>query len=112
VVTAIVKLIDHLPAPDPTWSGDNPDAATSRAPWRIYNIGNHTPVALTEVVRLIEAALGRKAITELVPMQPGDVPETCADVAALQAAVEFAPNTPIAAGIAKFIAWFRAYQGV
>jgi UDP-glucuronate 4-epimerase len=112
VATSVVKLIDHVPQGDPSWSGDDPDPATSRAPWRVYNIGNHTPVDLLEVVRLLEAALGRKAIPELLPMQPGDVHETCADVGALQKAVGFAPSTPIAEGVAKFVDWYRAFHGV
>jgi UDP-glucuronate 4-epimerase len=112
VVTSVVKLIDHVPQGNAAWSGDDPDPASSPAPWRVYNIGNHTPVDLMEVVRLIEAALGRKAICELMPMQPGDVQETSADVVALQQAVGFAPNTPVAEGITKFIDWFRAYHGV
>jgi UDP-glucuronate 4-epimerase len=112
VAIAVVKLIDHVPRGNPAWSGENPDPATSRAPWQVYNIGNHTPVELLEVVRLMEAELGRPAIRELLPMQPGDVPETCADVEALQEAVGFAPNTPVAEGIRRFIHWFRAYHGV
>ena len=112
VVTAVVKLIDHVPQGNAAWSGDEPDPASSLAPWRVYNIGNHTPVDLMEVVRLIEHGLGRKAIRELMPMQPGDVLETCADVTALQQAVGFAPSTPVADGVAKFIAWFRDYHGL
>jgi UDP-glucuronate 4-epimerase len=112
VVTAVVKLIDHVPQGNAAWSGDEPDPASSVAPWRVYNIGNHTPVDLMEVVRLIEQGLGRTAIRELMPMQPGDVLETCADVAALQRAVGFSPSTPVADGIANFIAWFRDYHGV
>jgi UDP-glucuronate 4-epimerase len=112
VATSVVKLIDHVPQGDAAWSGDDPDPATSRAPWRVYNIGNHTPVDLMEVVRLLETALGKKAVAELMPMQPGDVRETCADVEALQQAVGFAPNTPIADGIKKFIDWYRAFHGV
>jgi UDP-glucuronate 4-epimerase len=110
-VTAVVKLVDHVPQGDPAWSGDDPDPASSRAPWRVYNIGNHTPVELMEVVHLIETALGRKATALPLPMQPGDVRETCADVSALQAAVGFAPDTPVAEGVRRFIDWFRAYQG-
>jgi UDP-glucuronate 4-epimerase len=112
VATSVVKLIDHVPQGNAAWSGDDPDPATSRAPWCVYNIGNHTPVDLMEVVRLLEAALDKKAIRELMPMQAGDVRETCADVEALQKAVGFAPNTPIADGIEKFIAWYRAFHGV
>jgi UDP-glucuronate 4-epimerase len=107
----VVRLIDKPPAGDPAWSGDAPDPATSRAPWRVYNIGNNRPVEVTEVVRLIEQAVGKTAIRELVPMQPGDVPETCADVDDLAAAVGFAPKTPIGEGIARFVAWYRDYTG-
>jgi UDP-glucuronate 4-epimerase len=112
VVTAVVKLIDHVPERNAAWSGDDPDPATSAAPWRVYNIGNHTPVELMDVVRLLEAILGKKAIVEMLPMQPGDVPETCADVEALRSAVGFSPNTPVADGIKKFVDWYRAYHGV
>jgi len=112
VATCVVKLIDHVAQRNPAWSGDDPDPATSRAPWRIYNIGNHTAVDLMEVVRLLEAALGVKAIREVMPMQPGDIQETCADVEDLRKAVGFAPNTPIAAGIKQFVDWFRAYRGI
>jgi len=110
VAIAVVKLIDHPAVGNEAWSGDDPDPATSRAPWRIYNIGNHTPVDLMDVVRLLEEALGKTALKELLPMQPGDVQATCADVDALQKAVGFAPNTPIADGIHRFIDWFRAYR--
>jgi UDP-glucuronate 4-epimerase len=112
VAISVVKLIDRVPQGDAAWSGDDPDPATSRAPWRVYNIGNHTPVDLLDVVRLLETALGKKAMRELLPMQPGDVQETCADVAALQQAVGFAPNTPIADGIRKFVDWYRAFHSV
>jgi UDP-glucuronate 4-epimerase len=112
VAISVVKLIDHVAQGNPAWSGDRPDPATSRAPWRVYNIGNHTPVDLMEVVRLLETALGKTAIQELLPMQPGDVPETCADVEDLRKAVGFAPNTPIGVGIGRFVDWFRAYHGI
>jgi UDP-glucuronate 4-epimerase len=112
VATAVVKLIDHPALGNEAWSGDDPDPATSRAPWRIYNIGNHTPVELMDVVRLLEQALGKTALKELLPMQPGDVQATCADVDALQKAVGFAPNTPVAEGISRFIDWFRGYRRV
>src|SRR5215469_15045064 len=93
VSAAVVKLIDHVAQGNAAWSGDHPDPATSRAPWRIYNIGNHTPVDLMEVVRLLETTLGAKAIRELLPMQPGDIHETAADVEDLRNAVGFAPDT-------------------
>jgi len=110
VAEAVVRLVDRPASGNREWSGDRPDPATSRAPWRIYNIGNHAPVEVTEVVRLIEAALGKTAIRELVPMQPGDVPETCADVEDLRKAVGFAPATPIEEGVKRFVDWFRAYR--
>jgi UDP-glucuronate 4-epimerase len=112
VVEAVVRLIERPPAGDPRWSGEQPDPATSRAPWRVYNIGNHTPVEVTEVVRLIEQAVGKPAIRELAPMQPGDVPETCADVDELQKAVGFAPSTQVADGILRFTEWYRAYHRI
>jgi UDP-glucuronate 4-epimerase len=112
VATAVVKLVDHVPPANAAWSGENPDPATSRAPWRIYNIGNHTPVGLMEVVRLLETVLGRKAVAEPMPMQPGDVLETCADVESLREAVGFSPNTQVAEGIKRFVDWFRSYHGV
>jgi UDP-glucuronate 4-epimerase len=112
VATSVVKLVDVVPQPDPAWSGDDPDPATSYAPWRVYNIGNHTPVELMDVVRLLEQALGRPALKEMLPMQPGDVRATCADVDALQKAVGFAPNTPVAEGIKRFAEWYRKYHRV
>jgi UDP-glucuronate 4-epimerase len=111
VAEAVVRLIDRPASPDPNWNGAAPNPATSFAPWRVYNIGNHTPVEVTEVVRLLEAALGKSAIRELAPMQPGDVPETCADVADLEAAVGFRPKTPIAEGVRRFVEWYAGYAG-
>ena len=111
VVEAMARLIEKPAQANPDWSGDDPDPATSRAPWRLYNIGNNKPVEVTEVVRLIEEALGRKAERELLPMQPGDVPETYANVADLEAAVGFAPKTPIEEGVRRFVEWFREYKG-
>jgi UDP-glucuronate 4-epimerase len=110
VTEAVVRLIARPPAGNPNWSSDRPEASSSRAPWRVYNIGNHTPVAVTEVVRLIEQAVGKPAIRELVPMQPGDVPETYADVEDLRQAVGFAPDTPIGEGVRRFVDWYRGYH--
>ena len=109
VAEAIVRLIDRAPAGDQTWSGNDP--ARSSAPWRIYNIGNNQPVEVLEVVRLIEQALGKAAIRELAPMQPGDVPETFADVSDLNEAVGFQPRMPIADGVQRFVDWYQAYAG-
>ncbi|MGH6726264.1 MAG: NAD-dependent epimerase [Pseudolabrys sp.] len=110
VVQAVVRLIDRPAERDAKWSGENPDPARSSAPWRIYNIGNNSPVELVDVVSLLEQALGKKAIRELAPMQPGDVPATFADVDDLIRDVGFKPSTPIAEGVARFIAWFKEYH--
>ena len=112
VVESIVRLVSHAPAADPKWSGERPDPGSSSAPWRVYNIGNNNPVELLDVVELLEKSIGKKAIRELEPMQPGDVPATYADVAALMKEVDFKPATPIADGIARFIDWYRAYHGL
>jgi UDP-glucuronate 4-epimerase len=109
VVEAVARLIEKPPAGNPNWSGEAPDPATSSAPWRVFNIGNNRPVEVTEVVNLIEHALGKQAIRENAPMQPGDLPETRADVADLTAAVGFAPDTAIEEGIGRFVAWYRDY---
>jgi UDP-glucuronate 4-epimerase len=110
VVEAVVRIVPKPPAPNPAWSGDAPDPATSAAPWHVYNIGNSQPVEVPEVVRLIEQAVGKPAVRELLPMQPGDVPETCADVADLERAVGFRPKTPIEEGVRRFVDWFlRSY---
>jgi UDP-glucuronate 4-epimerase len=109
VVEAVIRLVPRPPAANPAWAADAPDPATSCAPWHLYNIGNSKPVEVIEVVRLIEQALGKSAIQEFLPMQPGDVPETCADVADLERVVGFRPNTPIADGIGRFVDWFRRF---
>jgi UDP-glucuronate 4-epimerase len=110
VAEAVARLADRPPGGNANWSSDRPDPASSVAPWRVYNIGNHTPVEVPEVVRLIEEAVGKPAIRELVPMQPGDVPETFADVDDLRDAVAFAPDTPISDGVRRFVSWYRAYH--
>ena len=110
VAQVVVRLIDRPPGPDAGWSGENPDPARSSAPWRIYNIGNNRPVELLDVVGLLEQALGKKAIRELAPMQPGDVPATFADIEDLARDIGFRPSTPIAEGVARFVAWFREYH--
>jgi len=110
VVQAVVRLIDRPAKGDPNWSSAAPDPASSSAPWRVYNIGNNSPVDLLDVVSLLEQALGKKAIRELLPMQPGDVPATFANVDDLMRDVGFKPSTPIAEGIARFIAWYKQYH--
>ena len=110
VVESVVRLVDRAPSVNPKWSSDTPDPASSSAPWRVYNIGNNNPIEILEVVRLLEDAIGMKAKRELLPMQPGDVPATFADVDDLKRDVGFKPATPIADGIARFIAWYRTYH--
>jgi len=110
IVESILRLVDRAPKPDPHFSGDAPDPGTSSAPWRVYNIGNNNPVELLEVVRHLEEALGVKAKRELMPMQPGDVPATYADVDDLAREVGFRPATPIREGIQRFVAWYREYS--
>jgi UDP-glucuronate 4-epimerase len=110
VVEAVVRLVERAPAGNPGFSGASPDPGSSSASWRVYNIGNNRPVELLEVVRLLEEAIGKKAKRELLPMQPGDVPATYADVDDLMREVNFKPATPIAEGIARFIEWYRSYH--
>jgi UDP-glucuronate 4-epimerase len=110
VVESVVRLVDRAPAGNQKWSSEAPDPGSSAAPWRVYNIGNNNPVELLEVVRLLEEKIGLKAKRELLPMQPGDVPATYADVDDLMRDVDFKPATPIVKGIARFIDWYRSYQ--
>jgi UDP-glucuronate 4-epimerase len=110
VVESVVRLVDRPPTGNPVFSTSSPDPASSSAPWRLYNIGNNRPVELLEVVRLLEDTIGKKARRELVPMQPGDVPATYANVDDLMRDVGFRPSTPIAEGIARFVEWYGAYH--
>jgi len=107
VVEAITRLIDRPPQGNPAWSGDDPDPSTSAAPWKIYNIGNNRPEELMHVVALLEKEFGRPAIKEMLPMQPGDVPATYADIEDLARDIGFKPSTSIEDGIAAFADWFR-----
>jgi UDP-glucuronate 4-epimerase len=112
VSEAIVRLIDHPPQGNPAWSGAKPDPASSAAPWKIYNIGNNHPEDLMHVVSLLEKEFGRSATKEMLPMQPGDVPATYADVEDLAREIGFAPATTIEDGIAKFAKWYRDYHNL
>jgi UDP-glucuronate 4-epimerase len=107
VIEAVVRLIPLAPMGTPNWKGNDP--ATSPAPWRVFNIGNSRPVEITQVVQLIERATGKRAKIELLPMQPGDVPETYADATALEQTVGFRPDTPIGEGIRRFVKWFLSF---
>jgi UDP-glucuronate 4-epimerase len=110
ITEAVVRLVTRPPAPNPAWSGDKPDPATSRAPWHVYNIGNSQPVELSEVVTQIEQAVGRAAVREFLPMQPGDVLETFADCSDLESAIGFRPSTALADGIQRFVQWYRDFH--
>jgi UDP-glucuronate 4-epimerase len=109
IVEGVVRVIDATAAPDPTWSGDSPNPAISYAPYRIFNIGNNNPVQLMRYINALEDCLGKKAKMDMLPMQPGDVPATAADVSRLQNAVDFRPKTEVETGIAKFVDWYRSY---
>ncbi|MHB8866528.1 MAG: NAD-dependent epimerase [Pirellulaceae bacterium] len=110
IVEGVIRVADRPPQPDPGWSGDCPDPGTSRAAYRIYNIGNHQPVELQHFIATLEKALGKSARKNLLPMQPGDVPATYADVDDLMRDVGFRPATPIEQGVQRFVDWYREYQ--
>lgn len=112
IVEGIFRVSDRIPAPNPDWRGDRPDPATSFAPYKIYNIGNNNPVELLYFIEALERSLNMKAKMIFMPLQPGDVPATCADVDDLMAAVGFKPATPIEDGIKRFVSWYRQYYGV
>jgi len=104
--------MDVIPASDPAWSSDRPDPSSSLAPFRLYNVGNHAPVDLMAVIALLEEALARKAEKRCLPMQPGDVPVTYADIEALEQATGFTPRTSMRDGIQRFVAWYREFYGI
>lgn len=109
IVEGILRTLDHTAAGDTSWSGLAPDPGTSKAPWRVYNIGNQHPVELLDYIAALEEALGKKADKVMLPMQPGDVPDTYANVEALVQDVGYKPNTPVEEGIRRFVAWYRDY---
>jgi UDP-glucuronate 4-epimerase len=112
VVEGVARTLDRVPAPDPAFDPLAPNPGTSNAPYRVYNIGNHQPVKLARYIEIIEECTGRKAEKILLPLQPGDVPDTYADVDELTRDIGYAPTTPIEAGIAQFVAWYRNYYRV
>jgi UDP-glucuronate 4-epimerase len=112
IVEALVRVGDRTAQVNASWSGDAPDPATSNAPYQIYNIGNHAPLKLMRLIEVIEDAVGKKAITNMMPMQAGDVPATYADVDDLSRDVGFAPRTPIEVGVKRFVDWYRGFYGV
>ncbi|WP_456444497.1 NAD-dependent epimerase/dehydratase family protein, partial [Thiolapillus sp.] len=112
IVEGVVRVIDQPPAGNPDWSGDDPDPATSYAPYRIFNIGNSNTVQLLDFIRLLEEHLGVKANMEMLPMQNGDVTATYANTDALREAVGFSPSTSVEEGLGRFVAWYREYYGL
>jgi UDP-glucuronate 4-epimerase len=111
IVEGVVRASDQPAAPAQGWDSNKPDPAISNAPFCIYNIGNSAPVQLADFISAIEAALGKKALRELLPMQPGDVPDTFADVSELSRAVGYAPTTSVTEGVARLVAWYRSFYG-
>jgi len=112
IVEGVVRVMTHIPQSDPTYSPESPSPETSSAPYRVYNIGNHRSVELNYFIELLEKGLGKKARKNLLPLQPGDVEQTYADIEALARDVGFAPCTPIEVGIERFLAWYREYYAV
>ncbi len=112
IVEGIIRVLERIPQANAHWSGLNPDPGTSSAPYKIYNIGNNQPVELMHFIEVLEASLGKKAIKNLRPMQPGDVPETYADIEDLIRDTGFQPQTSIEEGISRFVAWYRSYYAV
>ena len=112
IVEGVVRVMDRPAEPDPAWNSAAPDPARSRAPYRIYNIGNNKPVQLMRYIEVLERALGKKAQIEMLPMQPGDVPATTADVSALESDIGYRPKTTVEEGVPRFVEWYRRYYGV
>lgn len=109
IVEGVVRVLDRRAMPDPSWTGEDPDPATSSAPYRVFNIGNNMPVLLLDCIAMLEECLGRKAEMDLLPMQPGDVTSTMADVSELERAVAFRPRTSLRDGISRFVEWYREF---
>jgi len=112
IVEGVIRTLDKIPSPNDAWSGDHPDPATSKAPYKLYNIGNNQPVELRHYIEVLEDCLGKKATQNLLPLQLGDVPDTYADVEALVQDVDYKPQTKVEDGIANFVKWYRDYYSV
>jgi UDP-glucuronate 4-epimerase len=112
IVEGVMRVLDQPAQSNPEWSGANPDSGTSMAPWRVYNIGNNNPVELMDYIAALEKALGKKAKMDMLPLQPGDVPDTYADVADLVEQLDYKPSTPIDKGITNFVAWYLNYFNI
>ena len=112
IVDGVVRTINHVASPDSAWSGETPDPASSYAPYRIYNIGNNSPVELMRYIEILEKCLGKKAKLDMLPMQDGDVPATFANTERLESDIGFRPRTPVEEGISRFVDWYKAYYGI
>jgi len=112
IVEGVVRVLDKMPESNPEWSGFAPDPGTSSAPYKLYNIGNNNPVELGHFIKVLEECIGKKAVLNLLPLQPGDLPETYADIEDLEKDVGFKPSTTIEVGIPQFVAWYRSYYNL
>jgi len=112
IVEGVVRVLDKIPESNPEWSGFAPDPGTSSAPYKLYNIGNNNPVELGYFIKVLEECIGKKAVLNLLPLQPGDLPETYADIKDVEKDVGFKPSTTIEVGIPQFVAWYRSYYNV
>lgn len=112
IVEGVIRVLDRIPGPNPEWSGDVPDSATSTAPYQLYNIGNNNPVELMRYIEVLEECLGKKAEKNMLPLQPGDVPATYADISDLVRDVNYKPDMSIEQGIANFVDWYRGYYKI
>jgi len=112
IVEGVIRVLDRVPTPNPAWTGEDPDSATSLAPYRLYNIGNHHPVELMDYIDVLERCLGKTAEKNMLPLQAGDVPDTYADVADLVRDTGYKPDTSVEVGVSRFVEWYRSYYGV
>jgi len=112
IVEGVIRTLDHTAEPDMQWDSNSPDPATSKAPYRLYNIGSNNPIELLRYIEIIEDCLGLKAQLNLLPMQPGDVPDTYADVSALETDVGYKPTTPVEQGVRQFIEWYKDFYKI
>jgi UDP-glucuronate 4-epimerase len=112
IANGVVAALDHNAQPNPMWDGQHPDPATSKSPWRVYNIGNNQPVKLMKYIEVLQDCLGKKAELNLLPLQPGDVPDTFANVDNLIKKFNYKPSTPIGEGITNFVEWYKNYYRI
>lgn len=112
IVEGVIRTLDNVATPNPDWTGDNPDSATSKAPYRLYNIGNNNPCTLLRYIEVLEDCLGKKAEKNMLPLQPGDVPYTYADTSDLMNDVGYKPDTSVEEGIKKFVDWYRGFYNI